>query len=625
MQSALNSKYLVTKISDFLYFNDIISFKKSGNKINIRLNPETNEGLNERFLYDYLLFFRNEDDDDYYDIKIGEIIYDANNEIRKVNWQEKIKEINESKEKMMILLDKKANEILDFIYSNHIYLPDLRKNNYTLEFSNSSIFMLKLYDLNKQQRLEKCYYEKYITEEYIFSPTENKKIIPLREKLYYEKELLNIRESFKEIKENERYFRILNEQIMENNYELIIKEFKDASKEDLKQINPIICFIYLMTAHFKLYLINVKASIMRFKNYPKKEKYLKEFIKQHNDVMNVILFINSNFNNANIIINHWNKFINKNNKETGEKNFSLLILLLNMYKEKVFNNIINEVIQVFFEYLKEKPKKEEKIILKENKMVIEDNDINMASTDDNSYCSSDEKSESDINDEEFECKKIIEDLGNCILDIELNSNSACGINHTKVKLGENYNKYENVLIDIAKMNIEKCLKENEPLKAFEEMKNLLEADKSPRMLKSKNIKIINRIKKKLVQTVTSIFIEYTRNNFDISNKFNYHNLEMENYDEFSEDSERKIRKNIENEINIIKDILKQKHKNLESAGQNLEKIVNEYVDNNGDSIVILAKKAIYFFYKEMQFYKDNDKIIVKMLKKSNMDSCIEKK
>ena len=52
MQSALNSKYLVTKISDFLYFNDIISFKKSGNKINIRLNPETNEGLNERFLYE---------------------------------------------------------------------------------------------------------------------------------------------------------------------------------------------------------------------------------------------------------------------------------------------------------------------------------------------------------------------------------------------------------------------------------------------------------------------------------------------------------------------------------------------------------------------------------------------
>ena len=145
------------------------------------------------------------------------------------------------------------------------------------------------------------------------------------------------------------------------------------------------------------------------------------------------------------------------------------------------------------------------------------------------------------------------------------------------------------------------------------------------MLKSKNIKIINRTKKKLVQTVTSIFIEYTRNKFDINNKFDYHNLEMENFDEFSEDSERKIRKNIENEINIIKDILKQKYKNLESTGQNLEKIVNEYVDNNGDSIIILAKKVIYFFYKEIQFYKDNDKIIVKMLKKSNMDSCIEKK
>ena len=623
MIKALDNKNLLTRVAEFLpSFEDIISFKESGRKINIKLNPETNEILNEWFLHDYLLLYKDKDDEDYYEIKLGEIIYDANNEIRKINWQDKIKETNELKEKMEYLLDKNINNILDYIYKNQIYLPDLRKSNYYLEFSNSSIFMLKLYDINKLQRMEKFYYDKYITEEYMFSPNEIKKIVPLRENLFYEKELLNIRESFREIKENERYINILNEQIMEYNYKLIENEFKDFSKDELNAINPIFCFIYLMTEIFKHYLLNVNASILRFKNYPKKEKYLIEFIKQHNNVMNVILFKNSKFNNANIIINNWNKFLNKDNKEKSEKKFSLLILFLNMYKDKVFNSIINDIINVLKEYLLKKPKKEEKIILKENKMIIDD-DINMESTDDNdnSFCSLDEKNE--IKNEEAEIKKIIQGIGNCILDIEMNEENACGINHTKIKLGEIYKNYENALIEVAEINLIKSLEESDdPIKTFEEIKNLLEADKSHRLLRSKNIKLINRTKKKLVESITNIFINYVKEKFDINNKYYSRGFQTENFDEFSEKSEKKIKESVEKEINIIKGIIIKKYKEKEKHPPDLEKIVNDYIDRNGDNNVILTKKIIYFYYKEMQFYKDNDKIVRKMLEGSSFDPCL---
>lgn len=604
---ALRIKNLVTNIAKFQELDDMFSFKKSKNKINVILSAKNNDDVNGIFFNNYMKMFLSEDDEENTEKRIE---YNLDIEINKTNWEEKFKEANEHLEKMKTLGDELMKS-MDFIFKYKVYLPDLRKSNTFLEFVNSTIFMMKFYDFNKLETMEKCYYDKYINKEYIMDSTGNKAIVPLRKNQHYEKELLNLRESFNEIKGNKRYLKVLTEQIMEYNYISIENEYKDMKKEDLEKINPIISFVWLVTIYFKFYLIYVKASIIRIKNNSK--KFLTEFIKQQNGVTNVILFLNNNFNNVNIIINYWYKFLNKNEK--SEKKFTLLNLFLKMYKEYIYNSLIDGVIDEFDKYLKHYNKEENKNeSIKKNAMIIDsgDND-SLNSTNDSSY-SSDEESMEQC--EEYSIVDIIEDLGNCILDMELNEQNAKGINHTGFILSEKYEKYETVLINSIKRKLEN-LKEKEALNTFEEIKPLLETIKNPRFLSCKNVKLINRTKKKLTEAATKILVDYATNKFNITNKNYKYVSPVENFNDFSEKGERNIKEKAENELNIIKNMLKEKFMSFGKVPKEIEELVNSYVDKNGDDIVILAKKVIYFFYKEKQFYKENNKKIIALLKGDN--------
>ena len=604
---ALRIKNLVTNIAKFQELDDMFSFKKSKNKINVILSAKNNDDVNGIFFNNYMKMFLSEDDEENTEKRIE---YNLDIEINKTNWEEKFKEANEHLEKMKTLGDELMKS-MDFIFKYKIYLPDLRKSNTFVEFVNSTIFMMKFYDFNKLETMEKCYYDKYINKEYIMDSTGNKAIVPLRKNQHYEKELLNLRESFNEIKGNKRYIKILTEQIMEYNYISIENEYKDMKKEDLEKINPIISFVWLVTIYFKFYLIYVKASIIRIKNNSK--KFLTEFIKQQNGVTNVILFLNNNFNNVNIIINYWYKFLNKNEK--SEKKFTLLNLFLKMYKEYIYNSLIDGVIDEFDKYLKHYKKEEEKNeSIKKNAMIIDSGDSDsLNSTNDSSY-SSDEESMEQC--EEYSIVDIIEDLGNCILDMELNEQNAKGINHTGFLLSDKYEKYETVLINSIKRKLEN-LKENEALNTFEEIKPLLETIKNPRFLSCKNVKLINRTKKKLTEAATKILVDYATNKFNITNKNYKYVSPVENFNDFSEKGERNIKEKAENELNIIKNMLKEKFMSFGKVPKEIEELVNSYVDKNGDDIVILAKKVIYFFYKEKQFYKENNKKIIALLKGDN--------
>ena len=604
---ALRIKNLVTNIAKFQELDDMFSFKKSKNKINVILSAKNNDDVNGIFFNNYMKMFLSEDDEENTEKRIE---YNLDIEINKTNWEEKFKEANEHLEKMKTLGDELMKS-MDFIFKYKIYLPDLRKSNTFVEFVNSTIFMMKFYDFNKLETMEKCYYDKYINKEYIMDSTGNKAIVPLRKNQHYEKELLNLRESFNEIKGNKRYIKILTEQIMEYNYISIENEYKDMKKEDLEKINPIISFVWLVTIYFKFYLIYVKASIIRIKNNSK--KFLTEFIKQQNGVTNVILFLNNNFNNVNIIINYWYKFLNKNEK--SEKKFTLLNLFLKMYKEYIYNSLIDGVIDEFDKYLKHYKKEEEKNeSIKKNAMIIDSGDSDsLNSTNDSSY-SSDEESMEQC--EEYSIVDIIEDLGNCILDMELNEQNAKGINHTGFLLSDKYEKYETVLINSIKRKLEN-LKETEALNIFEEIKPLLETIKNPRFLSCKNVKLINRTKKKLTEAATKILVDYATNKFNITNKNYKYVSPVENFNDFSEKGERNIKEKAENELNIIKNMLKEKFMNTGKVPKEIEELVNSYVDKNGDDIVILAKKVIYFFYKEKQFYKENNKKIIALLKGDN--------
>jgi hypothetical protein len=180
------NKNLLTNIIKFSNFDDIISLKKSNKSIKYKLNATKNEKMNQILLYQFLNKFRSEEEYEIYDNQ-EEIIFDIG-----INFEEEMKKIKALEEKMK-LLDKNIIKSLDFIYKYHIYLPDLKKNNKILEFNNSSIYMDKLYDYKRCQQWEKNFYGKQINEEYFYDFTGNKKIKPLREKLYYENELINLK------------------------------------------------------------------------------------------------------------------------------------------------------------------------------------------------------------------------------------------------------------------------------------------------------------------------------------------------------------------------------------------------------------------------------------------------
>ena len=607
MKVISENKNLLTNIAKFSDFDGIMSLKDSKKAIKIKLNPKSNEKMNDIFLYQFLNIFRTEEDYELY-VNKEETIINLN-----INFEKKIKEVKRLTN-MMKTLGNNIYKSLDFIYKYHIYLPDLSKHNRLLEFINSSIFMDKLYNYKMFRKWESNYYNKYINEEYMNDTTGNKKIKTLRERQYFEKDLLAYKELYKEIEGNPLYKRILIDQIFEYNYSNIKMELKGLSDEELQKLNPIVFFMWFNISYFKLYLISVYSSIIRFKDSWKTEKFLKEFIKQHNNVLNVILFIDSSFNNINIIMNYTNKFMNKDNDKKN-KTFSIMKLFLKMYRNLVFNKIISLVLEKLDAYFKNEEKRgvnifeEKKEKPKMEEMIIESDDICDASTEDNSDKESEDEDNASI-------KNIIENLGNCILDMELDEDNVNSINHSGIILGENYSKYETLLIEIVKRNIERNLeKDNDCAKLFEDVKYLIEADKNPKRIISRNLKIINRTKKKLMEIVTKIFADYTGKKFNVFNKFYVYDNYQEDYSEFSEESENQIKKVIEEEENKIRNFLITSHKNVEG----IEKIVDDYINNNGDNIIAFAKRLIYFYSKENQFYKDLDSRIHYVTKK--IDDC----
>ena len=363
-----------------------------------------------------------------------------------------------------------------------------------------------------------------------------------------------------------------------------------------------VLFILINTAYFELYLINAFSSIVRFKDNYKIEKFLKEFIKQHNKILNVILFLNNSFNNVNLIVKYSNKYINKELHKKNKK-FSLMHLYLKMYKDKVYNKLIDTVLNKLDVYLEQQGVHIFEIKNDKNDdMFIEESDMDY---NDYSYSFDNE----DINGENEEAKtikEITESLGNCILDMELDENNANSINYSEINLGEKYAKYEDILMENIGSIIDTNLKKNNNgLDIFERIKFLFEADKCSKRINSKNLKVINRTKRKLMEKVTRIFANYTKDKFNIFNKFYIYDEHKEDYSDFSEESEIKIKAMANDEINKIRNLLIKQHEHIEG----IEKIVDSYIKDNGDNTIVLAKRLIYFFSKETQFYADNDKRI----------------
>ena len=74
---------------------------------------------------------------------------------------------------------------------------------------------------------------------------------------------------------------------------------------------------------------------------------------------------------------------------------------------------------------------------------------------------------------------------------------------------------------------------------------------------------------------------------------------------FSQDKRMKIENKAQDELNKIKIFLYEKNlKGYETL--EINKLVNEYIENNDIQLVLFMKKMIYFYCKECEYYDENN-------------------
>ena len=133
-------------------------------------------------------------------------------------------------------------------------------------------------------------------------------------------------------------------------------------------------------------------------------------------------------------------------------------------------------------------------------------------------------------------------------------------------------------------------------------------EKSRSWLKNEKLKIINRTRKKLFEKVIKKFVPFLNDKLNANNKY-YTNYYNEDFYFFSEESEKIIMNNIENDINNVKNILYNKYSKDE---------VDKYIDYCGDEFALLFKKLLFFYHKEKQFYEENDRNILNYLQRKSI-------
>ena len=118
-----------------------------------------------------------------------------------------------------------------------------------------------------------------------------------------------------------------------------------------------------------------------------------------------------------------------------------------------------------------------------------------------------------------------------------------------------------------------------------------------------------------------LYIDYN----EILNKVNYQG----DLSDFNQSKKMKIEEKVQEEINNIKSRLYERNINGYDVNDT-NKLVNEYMDNDGIEIVLLVKKMIYFYFKELEFYEEKDQKVynsltnIKNNEKISMDEIIQK-
>ena len=591
-QKIFGNTIIMSCISQFLNTRDIISLSEANKKLYLSiLNPEKNTIINtlyrEQIIKKYFV------DEDNIEILSNETNFNSNlliddyNETKN-NWKKILKELEIN---LNNFSDKKVSNIIYELFKNHLYLSDIRKDNKFLEYENSDFHQNHCYDWFQRISFLVNYYKKYFD-----NKQKPEKIIGRH--LIYEEKLINYIDIENEI-ENSNEEKILINQIFEYDFEKIEKYY--SNNRNNKKINDVLLFILWLIKTSELFSKMLSSYMTIFDKSIEEKEIINEYINKQKAFLQFAKSINENFNNINIILNNLYYHQNKTNNKT---NFFSLYEMIKKIMEKNFISIIkSKIMKNFNKFLK---KYFQNLFSEKNWEINSE-----GSTQSNSFEYDEEMEiEEEIQYFKEDDKYLLEEFVNCILNLNINPLNANLINHTGIKLGDEYNNIENLLI---KSFIEE-LKKNIEFLSIEEINKIInyfiyDEFTSFRFIRRTKIKLLrettNSLTNHIIKKLTKEFNEYLNGATQMKKTAKIY-LE-ETYLNFLSSKQKKwVNEFYENQLETIKNYLK-----INFPQKNTQ--INEYFMNTNLEILSQVKNLIEICSFLIGIFKERNNIVMNII------------
>ena len=591
-QKIFGNTIIMSCISQFLNTRDIISLSEANKKLYLSiLNPEKNTIINtlyrEQIIKKYFV------DEDNIEILSNETNFNSNlliddyNETKN-NWKKILKELEIN---LNNFSDKKVSNIIYELFKNHLYLSDIRKDNKFLEYENSDFHQNHCYDWFQRISFLVNYYKKYFD-----NKQKPEKIIGRH--LIYEEKLINYIDIENEI-ENSNEEQILINQIFEYDFEKIEKYY--SNNRNNKKINDVLLFILWLIKTSELFSKMLSSYMTIFDKSIEEKEIINEYINKQKAFLQFAKSINENFNNINIILNNLYYHQNKTNNKT---NFFSLYEMIKKIMEKNFISIIkSKIMKNFNKFLK---KYFQNLFSEKNWEINSE-----GSTQSNSFEYDEEMEiEEEIQYFKEDDKYLLEEFVNCILNLNINPLNANLINHTGIKLGDEYNNIENLLI---KSFIEE-LKKNIEFLSIEEINKIInyfiyDEFTSFRFIRRTKIKLLrettNSLTNHIIKKLTKEFNEYLNGATQMKKTAKIY-LE-ETYLNFLSSKQKKWANEFyESQLETIKNYLK-----INFPQKNTQ--INEYFMNTNLEILSQVKNLIEICSFLIGIFKERNNIVMNII------------
>ena len=633
MKSIFQVENIATNVSNYLQLKGLL-FLSSVNKelYYTKLNPVHNSIVNTHYrdLVFKEIYFNDLDDEEKAKNK-DEFLDDY--KITNNNWKQIFIDLNHLYYDYDFIVKKNYSKDVFYRFKLHIYLPFVRKSNKILENKESSLHQYYCYDFNDNKRIY-TYYDKYLDLENNGFKGQNSKNFLFRKNLTFENEFLGINELIHNVQGNNE-FKLLVERIINYDYVSIDKQYYNN-----KTNNEVFDFIIWLN-HSAILFSKFLYSFINIHCYEPKNKneLIIEYTKAQNDFVNFSLSINEFFSNINIIINYLYRFIKDKTKSYND--FSIYKMFFNIMKKELYDKLQKNLILDFKNLVEQYCK--ELLDFVDNKRTS--SFVSNAKTDCGDDFAEDEELDLIIdelpleNEENKEMTKIeiINNFMACITDLSIDERNALCINHSNIKMDDNYQIYEKILIEVFVNEINNCIKkEKKPIEnIYSVFTNILSIKHQDDIKENKGFNFINRTKKILFDAIFSClkrnifliieneFLGYFQN-INTNNKQNtIENIKIINnenlkklIDELNKEEKLKIDNTYNDLLNKMKNEFETKTNiNCKSNNNivNSKEAIDNYFETKNDNFILL-KTILCNYYLEDKLYADINSRIKYLLK-----------